>query len=621
MAATAAQGERREPYIGEKRRFMRDGYGTYVYENAFFRYEGEWMKGKKHGHGKLLMKDGTYYEGQFVNGEINGHGYKFFASSEAKYTGQFLNGEMHGHGIMNYKNGNIYEGQWYKNKKQGFGILRTGERSVYEGSFQSHCREGEGTQTYDSTYKNLSNGDRFEGFWVMDQRHGHGELWCADGSHYVGQFLSDLFNGEGTMTHASGIVYQGMWIDGYPVTMATKLVLIVEEQPLIIRQGLPFSVRVECRNDNDEIVPEQGREIQVMAGFKYRTPKEGSALFDVIEDVEDKPIPTPFGYDVVPYPLTDQAFDVEVTMDAVDAKADGDGKLEEDGDEKGEEEGEEEGLEEMGELKEAIEDIANVPAEASADEKDGPQEGSRPASPEQQAQEAGVDEGAATTAAAADSKPEGVSALLPPAKTQPSLLGVCEWHTLQLAPPPPMYRPFVIMEEEAGQKKKSRIAQMREKMGEGEEEGEKAVSDVAEEWDEVEKSVADAETSADENRENEKVEAQDLKQKLTVSYVDETEVQDDSERKNSQLGGPAVKASQEPDKSTVSDEKVARTGEYILIVNDVTNPPFMGCRLEPAFLMLKLKRPKRVIVKKPKWDTQRHIAMAMSRSNSSYPDQ
>lgn len=65
------------------------------------------------------MKDGTYYEGQFMNGEINGNGYKFFSSSSAKYTGQFLNGEMHGHGIMYYKNGNVYEGQWYKNKKQG----------------------------------------------------------------------------------------------------------------------------------------------------------------------------------------------------------------------------------------------------------------------------------------------------------------------------------------------------------------------------------------------------------------------------------------------------------------------------------------------------------------------
>ena len=69
------------------------------------------------------MKDGTYYEGQFVNGEINGHGFKHFAGSGCKYTGQFLNGEMHGHGVMQYRDGSIYEGQWHKNKKQGEHLL------------------------------------------------------------------------------------------------------------------------------------------------------------------------------------------------------------------------------------------------------------------------------------------------------------------------------------------------------------------------------------------------------------------------------------------------------------------------------------------------------------------
>lgn len=71
------------------------------------------------GHGKLVMKDGTHYEGQFTNGEITGSGFKFFASSHAKYTGQFMNGEMHGEGMMVYKDGSTYRGQWYRNKKQG----------------------------------------------------------------------------------------------------------------------------------------------------------------------------------------------------------------------------------------------------------------------------------------------------------------------------------------------------------------------------------------------------------------------------------------------------------------------------------------------------------------------
>lgn len=71
------------------------------------------------GHGKLIMKDGTYYEGQFVNGEINGNGYKYSAHAQSKYTGQFLDGEMHGDGCMVYKNDSVYDGQWYRNKRQG----------------------------------------------------------------------------------------------------------------------------------------------------------------------------------------------------------------------------------------------------------------------------------------------------------------------------------------------------------------------------------------------------------------------------------------------------------------------------------------------------------------------
>ncbi|KAK3765840.1 hypothetical protein RRG08_026307 [Elysia crispata] len=584
MAATT-DGNRREPYVGEKRKFLRDGFGTYVFENSFFRYEGEWMKGKKHGHGKLLMKDGTYYEGQFINGEINGNGYKFFASSKAKYTGQFLNGEMHGHGIMTYHNGNVYEGQWYKNKKQGFGILRTSDKAVYEGTFHGHVRDGEGTQTYDGSYQKLSNGDRYEGYWVLDQRNGHGDLWCADGSHYCGNFTNDMFHGAGVMTHASGIVYRGDWINGFPITMATKIVLLdVPESPMIIRQGQPFSIRVECRNDEDELVEDQGREIQVMAGFKYRVPKQGSALFDMIEDVEDTPIPTPFGYDVVPYPLTDQLGEVSVSVTEDDSKMSTmvrDDEAEDKGEEEGEEDGQEEqpdgGVPPTGrEVTEDLEAAASVAASMAALLTNGGEdagadlaavalgeegtgldgdligaENSRPITPGDSAAEDGAD--------GSEEKPEEVTHLPPPMCSKPTLNGVCEWDNLQLAPAPPMYRPFVIMEEEAGPKKKSKAAQIREKI----------------------------------------------------------------ERKNSQNPAAMQKSVTEAEKPAASDEKVARTGEYVLIVQDVTSPPFMGRRLEPAFLLMKLKKPKKIIVKKPniadreRWDTQRHILAAMSRATGS----
>ena len=35
-------------------------------------------------------------------------------------------------------------------------------------------------------------------------------------------------------------------------------------------------------------------------------------------------------------------------------------------------------------------------------------------------------------------------------------------------------------------------------------------------------------------------------------------------------------------------------GEYVLMVTDVTTPPFMGKVLEPAYILLKLKKRKKV---------------------------
>lgn len=71
------------------------------------------------GHGKLVMADGGYYEGEFLEGEIEGHGFRLFGLSGNKYSGQFHMGEMHGQGVMNFASGDIYEGEWFRNSRQG----------------------------------------------------------------------------------------------------------------------------------------------------------------------------------------------------------------------------------------------------------------------------------------------------------------------------------------------------------------------------------------------------------------------------------------------------------------------------------------------------------------------
>lgn len=68
------------------------------------------------------MADGSFYEGQFQDGEIQGHGFRRWASSRNEYTGQFVKGELMGHGVMAYGNGNRYEGQWLNNAKEGISL-------------------------------------------------------------------------------------------------------------------------------------------------------------------------------------------------------------------------------------------------------------------------------------------------------------------------------------------------------------------------------------------------------------------------------------------------------------------------------------------------------------------
>ncbi|XP_046329297.1 MORN repeat-containing protein 1-like isoform X1 [Haliotis rufescens] len=553
MAAYTAS---RASYVGETTKLLRDGFGVYVYENQFFRYEGQWQRGKKHGHGRLVMKDGTFYEGLFENGEIQGHGYKYFATSGCKYTGQFQRGELHGYGIMQYKDGTMFEGEWAHNRKQGFGVLKTGENSTYEGDFVGSMRHGDGTMIYDGVYK-ASNGDRYDGNWVMDKRQGQGHLICRDGTEYEGQWLNDMFHGEGKMTHASGIIYEGQWVNGYPVEMTTKMAIVMDTESLELTQGQTFSVKVECHNDLGEVIQDQGRELLVSAGFKYYPTKEGSALFDMIEQVEEKPIETPFGYSIVPYPLTDHM--------NTDGEKEAEGEKKEEGGEvkatpeleappkgdQGEEEQEqdEEGGEEKGEKEAAKEGGGEEKGEKEAAKEEG--EKSRVMSPTQEAAQDLVTEPTTEDCAPL---PTETTPLPPPVANQRTVDGTCEWSCLQLAPPPPMYRPFLAMEEEAGQKKSKS-----KKLGQSKD-----------------KSL------------------------------------DKLDGKHSRKDGRDKTSSE-----NIMDEKFARPGDYVIMVQDVTNPVFLRGPLPPAFMLITLQKPKlKKKDSKPnspekereRWDTKKHIA-------------
>uniref|UniRef100_A0A4X2M9F4 MORN repeat containing 1 n=1 Tax=Vombatus ursinus TaxID=29139 RepID=A0A4X2M9F4_VOMUR len=278
---------------------LSSGYGHYLYQNTFFRYEGEWKDGKKHGYGKLLFKDGSYYEGEFVDGEIIGRGQRYWASSGNTYSGQFVLGELQGHGIMKYKDGGKYEGEFSHGVREGHGSLIDKNGQVYKGSFHENKKHGVGQMTF-------NNGDKYEGDWILDQRQGHGVLHSADGSTYKGQWRNGVFNGQGLMIHCSGTIYDGLWINGYPATQASKIVIL---GPKVIKvvQGSSITLSVQLQTDDGEIVEsESGRALKVQAGVRYvQLPAFSNfGFFKMTGDAEVKPIQTPFGFECIDYPLT-----------------------------------------------------------------------------------------------------------------------------------------------------------------------------------------------------------------------------------------------------------------------------------------------------------------------------
>lgn len=60
--------------------------GSYTYKASRATYEGDWLKGFRHGFGRIVFQDGTYYEGDWYLGEATGEGTIVYNSGR-QYSG------------------------------------------------------------------------------------------------------------------------------------------------------------------------------------------------------------------------------------------------------------------------------------------------------------------------------------------------------------------------------------------------------------------------------------------------------------------------------------------------------------------------------------------------------
>ena len=199
------------------------------------------------------MKDGSFYEGEFQDGEMTGKGYKYDKNRETEYTGDFIEGHYEGKGVLRCRNRFVYEGDFSENMKHGYGELNEFKiNQNFKGQWYFNKRHGQGSQRY-------SDGSVYTGDWIRDKRQGHGELIYSNGTVYDGQWRNDLMSGHGYYKTCTGYTYEGMFENGLPLKLATKLVFDINEvkDKLEIFEGFSnqFKITVKAFNDENELFP------------------------------------------------------------------------------------------------------------------------------------------------------------------------------------------------------------------------------------------------------------------------------------------------------------------------------------------------------------------------------
>ena len=81
------------------------------------KYEGAWLRNKKHGQGLAVFTDGSQYSGKFCRDVIDGQGtYSWTQGHE--YKGAFRDGQMDGQGEFTHANGHSLSGLFKRNLYQ-----------------------------------------------------------------------------------------------------------------------------------------------------------------------------------------------------------------------------------------------------------------------------------------------------------------------------------------------------------------------------------------------------------------------------------------------------------------------------------------------------------------------
>lgn len=123
-------------YVGETKEGKKHGKGKLVLRNGDV-YIGAWKNGKRSGQGVYIYSSGIKYNGQWKNDVMDGSG-SFIIPGTGSYYGDIKEGQMTGFGVFNYNDGSVYEGYWKNGKWHGKGKYSLPDGRYLEAVFAEH---------------------------------------------------------------------------------------------------------------------------------------------------------------------------------------------------------------------------------------------------------------------------------------------------------------------------------------------------------------------------------------------------------------------------------------------------------------------------------------------------
>lgn len=194
-------------YIGTyNQHFKKYGFGVLLGNDSLYKYIGFFKKDLFHGKGRLIEKNGDYYEGYFKNGVANGYG-KYVSSTGDIYIGLWEDNKRNGKGEEFFNDGSRYEGYYKNNLKHGKGRYVYADGSFYEGEFSFGVMNGKGLFRF-------GEGKIYSGDFSLGRIEGTGVFIWPDKKKYIGQYIKDQKNGYGIFIWPDNKRYEGEWKNG-----------------------------------------------------------------------------------------------------------------------------------------------------------------------------------------------------------------------------------------------------------------------------------------------------------------------------------------------------------------------------------------------------------------------